>query len=112
MNELRHEDPLDPISACKVFVMTSKREGIPTDLLEAMGMGKPAVAPAHSGCKEVMHSNDQGFLYEPDSLDDLVEQTREALVSEHTGERARERVSRNYDWKVLAKKIDLVYVFS
>ena len=112
LNEIGYEDVLDAVSACKVFVMTSKREGLPTALLEAMGMGKPVVAPAHSGCKEVVHSNDYGFLYEPDSLDDLVEQTREALVSKHIGERARERVSRNYDWKVLAKKIDLVYEFS
>lgn len=109
MNELKHEDTLDAISACKAFVMTSKREGIPTALLEAMGMGKPAVAPAHSGCQEVIHSNDYGFLYELDSLDDLVEQTRQALVSKHVGERARDRVSQNYDWKILARKIDSIY---
>ena len=109
INEIRHEDTLDAISACKVFVMTSKREGIPTVLLEAMGMGKPVVAPAHSGCKEVIHSNDYGFLYEPDSLDDLFEQTKQALISKHIGEKARERVEKNYDWKILARKIDMVY---
>ena len=109
MNEMRHEDVLDAVSACNVFVMTSKREGIPTALLEAMGMGKPVVVPAHSGCKEVVHSNEYGFLYEPNSLDDLVEQTSQALVSKHIGKRARERVSRNYDWRILAKRIDSVY---
>ncbi len=109
MNELRHEDTLDAIAACKTFVMTSKREGIPTALLEPMGMGKPVVAPAHSGCKEVVHSNDYGFLYEPGSLDELIERTKEALVSEHIGKRARERISRNYDWKILAKRIDSIY---
>ena len=57
LNEMKHNDVLNAISACKLFVMTSKREGIPTALLEAMGMGKPVVVPAHSGCKEVVHSN-------------------------------------------------------
>jgi len=109
MNEMRHDDVLDAISACKVFVMTSKREGIPTSLLEAMAMGKPVVVPAHSGCKEVVHSDEYGFLYEPNSLNDLVEQTRQALVSEQIGEKARERVLKNYDWKILAKKIDSAY---
>jgi glycosyltransferase involved in cell wall biosynthesis len=52
--EISHKDTLDAISACKVLVMTSKREGLPTVLLEAMGMGKPVVAPDHSGCKEVI----------------------------------------------------------
>jgi glycosyltransferase involved in cell wall biosynthesis len=89
--------------------MTSKREGVPTALLEAMYMGKPVVVPAHSGCKEVVVSDEYGFLYEPNSLSDLVEQTRQALVSTHIGERARKRVSQQYDWKILAKSIDLVY---
>lgn len=109
MNELRHEDTLDAIAACKTFVMTSKREGIPTALLEAMGIGKPVVVPNHSGCKEVVASKLYGFSYEPGSLDDLIEQTRQALVSKGIGEKAKERVSRNYDWKILAKKIDYVY---
>ena len=109
LNEMKHNDVLNAISACDAFVMTSKREGIPTVLLEAMGMGKPVVAPAHSGCKEVIHSNDYGFLYEPDSLDDLVEQTKRALNSKHVGKRSMERVARHYDWKILARKIDSVY---
>ncbi|ODS37370.1 hypothetical protein BEH94_07795 [Candidatus Altiarchaeales archaeon WOR_SM1_SCG] len=109
MNEMKHKDVLDAISACQAFVMTSKSEGLPTALLEAMGMSKPVVVPAHTGCKEVVHSKEYGFLYEPGLLDDLVEHTRRALVSKHVGERARERVSRNYDWKILAKKIDSIY---
>ena len=109
LNEIGYEDVLDAVSACKVFVMTSKREGLPTALLEAMGMGKPVVAANVDGCNEAVQSKEYGFLYEPDSLDDLVEKTGQALVSKHIGKRARERVSRNYDWKILAKKIDSVY---
>ena len=109
LNKLKHDDVLNAISACATFVMTSKREGIPTVLLEAMGMGKPVVAPAHSGCQEIIYSNDYGFLYEPDSLDALVEQIKRALNSEHVGKRSRERVAKNYDWKILARKIDSVY---
>lgn len=109
MNEMRHKDVLDAISASKAFIMTSKREGIPTALLEAMGMGKPVVVPSISGCKEVVHSNEYGFLYEPGSLDDLFEKTSQALISKHIGKKARERVSRNYDWKILVKRIDSIY---
>lgn len=109
MNEMKHEDVLDAISACKVFTMTSKREGIPTVLLEAMGMGKPVVAPNHSGCKEVICSNEYGFLYEPDLIDDFVEKTKQALISKYAGEKAKERVSNFYDWKILDKRIDSIY---
>lgn len=107
--EVKHQDLLDAISSCKVLVMTSKREGCPTVLLEAMALGKPVVVPSHSGCKEIVSNKDYGFLYEPSSLDDLIEQTRRALESKNVGEKARERIQQNYDWKVLSKKIDLIY---
>lgn len=109
IGEMRHEDALDAISACDAFVMTSKREGIPTVLLEAMGMGKVVVVPEHTGCKEIVGSNDYGFLYETGSLDSLVEQTEQALVSEHIGRKAHRMVAQKYDWKVLIKKIDAIY---
>jgi glycosyltransferase involved in cell wall biosynthesis len=109
MDEVKHEVVLDAMSACKVFVMTSRREGIPTTLLEAMYLGKPAVVPAHSGCKEVVASDEYGFLFEPDSLNDLFKQTQRALVSNNIGQKARERVSKLYDWKILAKQIDAIY---
>lgn len=110
INEMKHEDVLSAIAASGAFVMTSKREGIPTALLEAMGMEKPVVAPFHSGCKEIVCNKKYGFLYEPNSLDDLIEKTHCALTSKHIGKNAREKVLLNYDWKVLAKKIDTLWM--
>ncbi|MGB8218565.1 MAG: glycosyltransferase family 4 protein [Candidatus Methanoperedens sp.] len=109
MAEMPHADTLDAISACRVFVMTSKREGIPTVLLEAMGFGKPVVAPAHSGCREVIQNGEYGFLYKPDSLEDLVDKTNQALLSMHFWEKAKARVLKNYDWKIITQKIDSIY---
>jgi len=109
LNEIKHEDAMDAISACKAFVMTSKREGIPTALLEAMAMGKPVVVPNHSGCKEVVCSSDYGFLYKPNSLDDLIDKTMNAMDSKNVGDKARRRILKEYNWKIIAKKIDSVY---
>jgi glycosyltransferase involved in cell wall biosynthesis len=109
-NIMQHMDVLDAIAACDVFVMTSKREGIPTALLEAMAIGKIVVVPNHSGCKEVLESSNNGFLYEPDSIDDLIDNTKKALISDvNIKKNARKRVLEVYDWKVLIKKIDLLY---
>jgi glycosyltransferase involved in cell wall biosynthesis len=109
LNEIMHEDAMDAISACKVFVMTSKREGIPTVLLEAMAMSKHVVVPNHSGCKEVVCSSDYGFLYKPNSLDDLIDKTMNAMDSKNIGDKARKRILKEYNWKIIAKKIDSVY---
>ncbi len=112
LNETKHEDAMDAISACKAFVMTSKREGIPTALLEAMAMGKPVVVPNHSGCKEVVWNEKNGFLYDQDSFDDLLNKTRQAISPNYKGEGARERILKEYDWNILIKKIDSIYEYS
>ena len=109
LSEIKHEDAMDAISACKAFVMTSKREGIPTALLEAMAMGKPVVVPNHSGCKEVVCSEENGFLYNQDSFDDLLNKTKQAISTNYQGESARERILKIYDWKIIARKIDTIY---
>jgi glycosyltransferase involved in cell wall biosynthesis len=109
LEEMAHNNVIDALSLCKAYVMTSKREGFPTSLLEAMGLGKAVVVPNHTGCKEIVASDDYGFLYQPDSIDDLVEKTRNALSNKNIGEKARERVLRNFDWKIVAKRLDSIY---
>ena len=109
VGELSYRETLDAIAGCRAFVMTSKREGCPTALLEAMALRKPVVVPAHSGCLEIVESEDYGFLYEYGRLDDLVENVRKALDDKQKGKRARQRVLDIYDWRVLVKRIDDVY---
>lgn len=112
MREMTHSDLIDAISACKAYVMTSKREGFPTSLLEAMGLRKPVVVPNHSGCREIVSDDDYGFLYRSGSFSDLVEKTKNALLSKEVGEKARERVEKNFDWQIIAKKLDRIYDLS
>jgi glycosyltransferase involved in cell wall biosynthesis len=109
LGELSHMDILDAMAKCIAYVVTSKRETGPLTLLEAMAIRKPVVAPKHSGCKEIVSNSDYGILYEPNSLDDLVEKTKAALDSGSVGDRARERIEQKYDWKMLAPKIDSLY---
>ncbi len=109
IGELKHEDVLDAMSACRVFVMTSRREGLPTVLMEAMAMAKPVVASNVYGCNEVVQHEENGFLFELNSIEDLVEKTKRAFDSTQIGQKAREKVAATYSWNVIAKKIDAVY---
>ncbi len=55
-----------------LVVMTSKSEGIPLVLMEAMAHEKLVLAPAITGIPELVEHQRTGFLYQPGSLPDFV----------------------------------------
>lgn len=55
-----------------LVVMTSKSEGIPVVLMEAMSHAKLVLAPAITGIPELVEHQRTGFLYQPASLPDFV----------------------------------------
>jgi glycosyltransferase involved in cell wall biosynthesis len=57
---------------CDLVVLTSRSEGIPLVLMEAMAHAKTVLAPDITGIPELVRDGETGFLYHPGSLDDLV----------------------------------------
>jgi len=55
-----------------LVVMTSRSEGIPVVLMEAMAHEKLVLAPAITGIPELVEHQRTGFLYQPGSLSDFV----------------------------------------
>src|ERR1700687_5868709 len=55
-----------------VVVLTSRSEGIPLVLMEAMARRKIVLAPAITGIPELVIAEKTGFLYTAGSLDDFV----------------------------------------
>lgn len=106
---LDHSDLLDAISACKVFVMTSRIEGLPTILLEALALGKPVVTPDVPGCSELLLNERNGFLYQLENIDELAEKTYQALVDETKCLNGRNFVMENFNWVNVAPQIDNIY---
>ncbi len=50
------------VAACHVLVLPSWREGIPTSVMEAMSMGRPAVVTDAPGCREAVQDGANGLL--------------------------------------------------
>ncbi len=57
-----------------IVVLTSRSEGIPLALMEAMARGKLVLAPAITGIPELVVSGKTGFLYQPGSMGDFLAQ--------------------------------------
>jgi glycosyltransferase involved in cell wall biosynthesis len=55
-----------------VVVLTSRSEGIPLTLMEAMAMECVVLAPAITGIPELVAHKKTGFLYQSNSLDDFI----------------------------------------
>jgi glycosyltransferase involved in cell wall biosynthesis len=62
----------DLYSISDLVVLTSRSEGIPLVLMEAMARGKVVLAPAITGIPELVIDGNTGFLYQPGSLNDFV----------------------------------------
>jgi colanic acid/amylovoran biosynthesis glycosyltransferase len=83
-----------------LVVLTSRSEGIPLVLMEAMAHGKPVLAPAITGIPELVLDGKNGFLYRPGSLEDfaarveLIHHSRSSLDS--LGHAARAHVRQHF----------------
>jgi len=67
--------------SCDLVVLTSRSEGIPLVLMEAMAHGKIVLAPAITGIPELVKDGETGFLYRSGSLPDFVAKVETILSS-------------------------------
>jgi colanic acid/amylovoran biosynthesis glycosyltransferase len=88
-------------AAASLVVLTSRSEGIPLVLMEAMMRGKTVLAPAITGIPELVSDGENGFLYRPGALEDfaarveLIHCSASALGPLHRA--ARQHVLQHFD---------------
>jgi colanic acid/amylovoran biosynthesis glycosyltransferase len=99
--------------AANLVVLTSRSEGIPLVLMEAMVRGIPVLAPRITGIPELVLDGKNGFLYCPGSLEDFVARVELVHRSESAlgplGRAARQHVLQHFNReKNLAAFCDLI----
>jgi len=104
-----HVEVQDALAACSVLVVTSKREGLPTLVLEAMAHQKPVVVAAEAGCMEAIANGEFGSIYRQGDIDDLAAKVELVLTDPSLRPLSRQRVLAEYDWRVVAPKLDAIY---
>lgn len=96
---------------CSVFVFPSEREGSPAVLQEAMSAGLAVIAADAAGTPEVV--GDAGILVPPRDARAISEALARVLddpeAPRQLGERARQRVAREFDWTELARRYESIY---
>jgi colanic acid/amylovoran biosynthesis glycosyltransferase len=92
-----------------VVVLTSRSEGIPLVLMEAMTRGRIVLAPAITGIPEIVIPGKTGFLYAPGVPQDLA--AKILLLQRLTYGEDRNAVSR-LDWIRHAARVQVLHNFS
>ena len=72
LGQLSRDQLDEEYARADLVVLTSRSEGIPLVLMEAMVRGKPVLAPAITGIPELVVNGETGFLYHAGSLDDFM----------------------------------------
>ena len=97
------------IAASSCLVSTSKKEGLPTLVLEVMAQSKPVVVSNEPGSMEAIDHGKYGYFYELGDIEDLKNQTLLAIKDTIKPVKARQRVLEEYDWRIVIKKLDRLY---
>lgn len=84
----------------------------PLKLFEGMAMQKPIVASKVSGIQDVVSDGKNGFLADPENINEWIKKLETILTHEDTakkiGQNARRTVTEKYEWNCLAKQYEEV----
>ena len=92
-----------------VFILTSRWEGLPISLLEAMYLKKPCIVSNVIGNQDVISNGENGFVCQ--TAEDFVEALYKVQHETHgmMTEKAYQDILRLYNTKVMAEKYSMIY---
>jgi colanic acid/amylovoran biosynthesis glycosyltransferase len=101
---------IDALYRCSdVVVLTSRSEGIPLVLMEAMARRKPVLAPAITGIPELVIPGKTGFLYAAGDAQDFVEKI---FILQELVSKAQAFAISRLDWIAHAARLQILHNFN
>jgi glycosyltransferase involved in cell wall biosynthesis len=101
------------MAAMDVFLLTSRWEGLPRVIPQAMSMGLPVVATSVDGSKELIRTGVNGFLCPSGNLNCLsescIELLNNAVLRQKISLAGRETVKQEFDLSQMIAQIDTLY---
>lgn len=107
------DDPAEALAAADIYLSTSRWEGSPLAVLEAMASGLPVVASDVTGHREVVGESGGGLLYPLGSPEEAVAALAKLSANKawlrQMGDRGREVQRTSYSAAKMAKRVTAVY---
>jgi glycosyltransferase involved in cell wall biosynthesis len=99
----------DAIAAASVVVVTSRREGLPTLVLEVLAQNTPLVVPDEPGCLEAVGGGQFAEVYSLGDMESLRRKVLSLLQYRGRTDSALDFLKRTYDWRVIIPRLDAIY---
>ncbi|MHA1251510.1 MAG: glycosyltransferase family 4 protein, partial [Candidatus Helarchaeota archaeon] len=97
---------------CKIFLLTSRAEGLPTTILEALSCEVPVIASNIGGVSEIIKNGENGYLFDINDINQIIDKIlliKQQNNYEFLGKNGRKLIEREYSWDSLVKKIIFIY---
>ena len=109
-----YRSDLFPIYASfDLFFLSSRREGLPNSILEAMAMGLPVVTTDVAGAKELVSDGQTGFVLSQGDVDGLgralITLSSDATLRQRMSQAGRRRVEREFSFATRLRRIEGLY---
>jgi glycosyltransferase involved in cell wall biosynthesis len=109
----RREDVPELMAAATCFVLTSRWEGMPNVVLEAMAAGLPIVATGAEGVRELLGDGEFGVVVPRDSTTELTKAIAWVLANSDqagkTAMSAQDVVHKNFTCSFVVQEFDALY---
>jgi glycosyltransferase involved in cell wall biosynthesis len=109
---LKGERKWNALAAAEVFVLPSRSEGLSVSVLEALGMGVPAIVSSQCNVPEVQ-TRECGWMIEPDTneLTAALNQYFESSAGNRfmMGMNGRRVIEEKYSWHIVGRQMSAVY---
>jgi glycosyltransferase involved in cell wall biosynthesis len=97
----------------KVLIISSRFEGLPTTLLEAMATGTPVLSTDVGGISEIISSGKNGFLFSPTNIDAGAAQLEKLLSDPKLRQKlalsAHSKIVKQFSWQQISLKYHKIY---
>ncbi len=103
------EEKISLIDNSDVFILPSKREGMPQSLIEAMSREKIVISSNTQGGKEIINNGENGYLFDIGNEVQLSEKILEAIKENRKNKKMKKSARKSvekFSWEILIDKIN------
>lgn len=104
--------PEEELVTSSIYLLSSRYEGLSNSLMEALSVGVPCISTPIAGSNEIVKNNENGFLLEDFSVDNLSEKLELLLdnksLREKFGKNGISSMKENYEELIFKKWVKLI----